>query len=778
MTVNNEVAEKLVAGTGSATVFSFDPMVVAASTEVKVYFIHSDGSESLLSEGTGSTNYSVSVSSYPGTGHVTYPASGGTPLAVGEQLRIERDTPITQETEFDNQGSAFMEVFEEALDKGRRIDAELRRDIDENTNAINGLPAIIQQTAIDADNVNYDNTASGLAATDVQAAVDELENEIDAVISSTVPVSRQITTSGPIAGGGNLSATVDIGMDTIAGVNGSWTNADITVDEYGRVIAAANGSAGGSDLGVINVRDYGATGDGSTDDTTAFTNAIAALPSTNATLLIPPGRYKLTSQLSISNGDINIFGYGAAATKLYWSTTTGGIALDVTRTGSYLLDYGYRFNVRGITFETDQSSTAGTGLEISGTHSGGKVDVANTLDDLTFVGVSDTAAWDIGVDLDEVGQVSVSKIKIDGRTASGEGTSKGIRIFSTENSNNFFIDSCMMTWCDRCISIETTSGGSNFPPEGVQVVNCNFVAVNYGIHGLDLTGFSSAGSEGLIVSNCHIAAEKNCITGYFVQTLIRGNLLYDRPGSTSSDAFINLPTSSSYSGMTQYIIEGNEFINANATSMQGVICGVGSGTGDLSRAIVCNNFFSISSSATAIIFRSNTSRCFSWNNVVTGGASVSDAGSRNSIGNRTHLGYVNSDTAVGNSTNHAIVWQAEGADPEGIITTSSSVLTIPSNSGIKRVIIKACVTWEGNSTGHRNIVIEQDTGSGYTGNWIGATGNAMNAGSTSNAVRLYCETPTINVADGYNFRAIVQQTSGGNLNILANRTWIEVEVVE
>jgi polygalacturonase len=51
---------------------------------------------------------------------------------------------------------------------------------------------------------------------------------------------------------------------------------------------------------VYNVKEYGATGDGSTDDTTSINNTIAALPSTNCTLYFPPGIYKVTARLYIN----------------------------------------------------------------------------------------------------------------------------------------------------------------------------------------------------------------------------------------------------------------------------------------------------------------------------------------------------------------------------------------------------------------------------------------------------------------------------------------------
>ena len=50
---------------------------------------------------------------------------------------------------------------------------------------------------------------------------------------------------------------------------------------------------------VFNVKDYGATGDGSTDDKAAIQAAINAVPSTGGTVVFPAGKYKLGSSLTI-----------------------------------------------------------------------------------------------------------------------------------------------------------------------------------------------------------------------------------------------------------------------------------------------------------------------------------------------------------------------------------------------------------------------------------------------------------------------------------------------
>ena len=70
----------------------------------------------------------------------------------------------------------------------------------------------------------------------------------------------------------------------------------------------------------INVEtDYGAVGDGSTDDTTAINNAIAAANSATygATIYFPPGNYKVTAALTpITKSGVKLVGAGIGQTKI------------------------------------------------------------------------------------------------------------------------------------------------------------------------------------------------------------------------------------------------------------------------------------------------------------------------------------------------------------------------------------------------------------------------------------------------------------------------------
>ena len=75
-------------------------------------------------------------------------------------------------------------------------------------------------------------------------------------------------------------------------------------------------NGGGSSVvtspGTLNVQSYGATGDGTTDDTAAIQSAVNAAVSDHAILFFPAGTYKMTSAIALSGIDGLIFrGVGA-----------------------------------------------------------------------------------------------------------------------------------------------------------------------------------------------------------------------------------------------------------------------------------------------------------------------------------------------------------------------------------------------------------------------------------------------------------------------------------
>lgn len=114
-------------GNDSATTFSFSPVVLpTASSELEVVHRTAAGVETTLTE---DTDYTVTVSSYPGTGSISYPVSGD-PLPTGESLIMKRVLPLKQLTDLENGAAYFAEVLELQLDQIVMIAQQQQDDLD------------------------------------------------------------------------------------------------------------------------------------------------------------------------------------------------------------------------------------------------------------------------------------------------------------------------------------------------------------------------------------------------------------------------------------------------------------------------------------------------------------------------------------------------------------------------------------------------------------------------------------------------------------------------
>lgn len=65
---------------------------------------------------------------------------------------------------------------------------------------------------------------------------------------------------------------------------------------------------------VRNVKDFGAIGDGATDDTAAIQAAIDSIPSIGGSIYFPAGRYKATSTITIESKTVSFYGDGSGQT--------------------------------------------------------------------------------------------------------------------------------------------------------------------------------------------------------------------------------------------------------------------------------------------------------------------------------------------------------------------------------------------------------------------------------------------------------------------------------
>lgn len=79
----------------------------------------------------------------------------------------------------------------------------------------------------------------------------------------------------------------------------------------------------------ISVKDFGAVGDGTTDDTAAFSAAITAVGTTGQSLYVPAGTYKITSVLT-SSENLHMFGDGDSSIIDFSSITSASSGLTVS----------------------------------------------------------------------------------------------------------------------------------------------------------------------------------------------------------------------------------------------------------------------------------------------------------------------------------------------------------------------------------------------------------------------------------------------------------------
>lgn len=192
------------------------------------------------------------------------------------------------------------------------------------------------------------------------------------------------------------AATAAVGTQEFP-VNDSGTSKKVTLTQVRALI----------NPGIINVKAYGATGDGSTDDTSAINSAIAVLNAGTGegVLYFPQGTYKVTSALTTITGTATICGDGGSGTaadvyanpvtEVQQTSATANL-FTIQRSGTTIRDIALT-NISG----TTPSAGAGVLLGIGSGTDGWKeayfcrlenVTISKFYDDLV---VQDGAGWTV-----------------------------------------------------------------------------------------------------------------------------------------------------------------------------------------------------------------------------------------------------------------------------------------------------------------------------------------------------------------------------------------------
>lgn len=106
----------------------------------------------------------------------------------------------------------------------------------------------------------------------------------------------------------------------------------------------------------VNVQTYGATGNGTTDDTAAIKNALAALPANGGTIYFPAGQYLITSTLTVATTGTTFQGDGWASQIRYDGTSV---------TPAVNASANIRVNMRYLRLSQTNATTTGTCIDAS-----------------------------------------------------------------------------------------------------------------------------------------------------------------------------------------------------------------------------------------------------------------------------------------------------------------------------------------------------------------------------------------------------------------------------
>lgn len=244
---------------------------------------------------------------------------------------------------------------------------------------------------------------------------------------------------------------------------------------------------------VVSVKDFGAKGDGVTDDTAAIQTAINALP-VGGNLFIPRGTYLLTSTLTLTK-PATLCGIGVAGSILKFSGCDG---IRITHDNNLLT----QFVVAGLSVTTTDMGLY-TGIEYTGVNMTAYRVPTFILRDVNVTGSSvdggaSAPEWLICVKLDNADNAQISGVGLKGRERSYlDGFPRETYGFHIANTTTFKINDCKVFRVKTGLYLTGQS-------EGMVLSDSEIVAVYSGVL---MTGLV-APSNNHHFDNVHLAARK------------------------------------------------------------------------------------------------------------------------------------------------------------------------------------------------------------------------------------------------------------------------------
>jgi hypothetical protein len=362
---------------------------------------------------------------------------------------------------------------------------------------------------------------------------------------------------------------------------------------------------------IVNVKDFGAVGNGVMDNTTALQNAINAAESSGAPLFLPAGSYKTTSTLNVT-ASIGIFGSGNFNSVILPASNINGITVNIPNAGSFSKWFGPTFENFGIAYPSQATSgtaaisVTATGFEVNGS-TYRNLWINQAWDGIHFVKAS---AW--VVDSCTINDSAEAGIFVENQNNADNGDST---ITNTTIFNPFVTGSTFGIIWRSSGGLRVLNNKINAMANGIQVqlasgaVTGDILIQNNSIEAYGIAGVQSA------VNLFRLGA-----TGTLHSVLIQGNQI----GSFANAVAVPLDANGVW--LSNLSILGNEVITVNTGSPNGFI------VNSTTNFLICNNVLSTPISAgAAIITGASADKAVIGPNIKSGTWSANSISSTNTI---------------------------------------------------------------------------------------------------------------------------------------------------
>ena len=370
-------------------------------------------------------------------------------------------------------------------------------------------------------------------------------------------------------------------------------------------------------LGYTSIISFGGIGDGVTDNTTAFNNALASLSNTGGVIYFPPGKYFFSSAITYTYPSTDLFsiriqGAGADISILQWGATNG-VTFNLSTPH-------HTVHIQDLTFSTT-GINQGTAITLNQSYQLGALE-QNDIERCTFRsatfeagGYSNGPYWTNCVLISALSNINFQGCDFLGYTTNGQdGFGNGVSLIGSPSGVNKYgivynFSSCTFFFLGIGINYGTYI-------QGLQITLCNFTG---GVNGI-YADVGETGLDQLSISNSQFNTFGNQIWAKTAigQVSIMNNLIYIPINQTGllleADAGVN--------------VVGNFFVNLGAqhTGQNGIVLGPGSAPG----VITGNSFLYM---GTAIQLNSGCQHVNVVSNSYYGNThNVINNGSNNSIG--------------------------------------------------------------------------------------------------------------------------------------------------